>query len=272
MREQVYELATEFSSGAHGSSNYGLDEIYIKGKNLGEYVPLSYLSKKIPEIKTQRDLKAAGFVYSSADFLDEDSFKNWYQEQFNRKVTLKSLKEKGILHYPDELTIFGAVEKIVEIYDVLRDRKVINNGKNLPVQLGEWYAKCVFGLKQVKSSSQRGFDFFNDDGKKVEVIIDWNDRSSPKGVKLKKSLVDMSDFCIVIYISRNFMMRDVLMLDSSFIMRKYAGKGHTIFLKDSMVSGYFFSIADKQFNHVVNKNFLMKFSSGNFAMKLDGRL
>ena len=61
------------------------------------------------------------------------------------------------------------------------------NGKNLPVQLGEWYAKAVLGLYQKKSSSQRGFDFFTDEGKKVEVTIHWQDQTSPKGVKLKKS-------------------------------------------------------------------------------------
>lgn len=272
MKEKIYELATEFSAETHGSSDYGQDEVFVMGDSINRYVPLRYISKKISEIKDQDDLKERGFVYSSADFLDNDEFADWYKEQFNKKLTLKAKKGIGILHYPDELAIHSAIEKIVETYGVLRNKNVINNGKNLPVQLGEWYGKCVFGLKQVKSSSQRGFDFYSSENQRVEVVVNWNDRSSPKGVKLKKSLVDMSDYCIIIYMNTQFMIRDILLLDSDFILRKFAGKGHTVFLKDNMVSSYFFSVSDKHFNKVVNKNFLMKFSATNFAMKLDGRL
>ena len=42
----------------------------------------------------------------------------------------------------------------------MRKEQIILNGKNLPIQLGEWYAKNIFGLRQEKSSSQRGFDFY----------------------------------------------------------------------------------------------------------------
>ncbi len=272
MKNEIYELAREFSAETHGSSTYGEDEIFVMGEKRAEYVPLSFVSKKFTKIKNSSDLKEVGFVYSSADFLDDDEFSDWYKEQFNKKLTLKAKKNIGILHYPDELAIYAAIENIVATYKVLRTRNVINNGKNLPVQLGEWYAKCAFGLRQIKSSSQRGFDFYTEDNKRVEVIVNWSDRSSPKGVKLKKSLVDLSDICIILYMSSEFMIKDVLLLDSDFIKRKFGGKGHTIFLKDNMVSSYFFSVSSKHFDKVVNKNFLMKFASQSFVMKLDGRL
>ena len=54
----------------------------------------------------------------------------------------------------------------------------------------------------------------------------WSDASSPKGVKVKKSLVDLSDYLIVVYIANNFMIRELCFLDSSFVPRKFSGKGH----------------------------------------------
>ncbi|MCB9090942.1 MAG: hypothetical protein H6621_12150 [Halobacteriovoraceae bacterium] len=269
MKDIVFGLAHEFSSETHGSSNYDEDSVFVMGKNSSEYVPLSYISKKEPRIKSVKDLQSAGFIYSSADFLEDENFSDWYKSQFNKKLINKTKKSIGILNFPDELTILDSIQNVVKLYGVLREHNVINNGKNFPVQLGEWYAKCIFGLKQVKSSSQRGFDFYNEEDKRVEVMVHWNDRSSPKGVKLKKSLVDLSDYCIIIYMGSNFMLRDILMLDSDFIMRKFSGKGHTIFLKDNMVSSYFFSHSSKHFDKVVSKNLLMKFSSPHFAMKLD---
>jgi hypothetical protein len=271
VKDQVYELARGFSKESHGSSTYGQDQTFIKGEKSDEYVPLTFVKKNIKDIEGVRALQAKGFVYSSADYLESDEFAAWYKKQFNKKLSLKLKKGMGVLHYPEELTIYAAIESIVKVYDVLRSSKVINNGKNLPVQLGEWYAKCVFGLRQMKSSSQRGFDFYDSNNKRVEVVVNWSDRSSPKGIKVKKSLVDMSDFCIVIYMADNFMIRDILMLDSDFINRKLSGKGHTVFLKDINVANYFFSVSSKQFGSVVNKNFLMKFSSPSFAMKLEDR-
>ena len=48
----------------------------------------------------------------------------------------------------------------------LEKNLILNNRKKLPVQLGEWLCKSIFALKQEKTSSQRGFDFFKD-GKRV---------------------------------------------------------------------------------------------------------
>ena len=64
------------------------------------------------------------------------------------------------------------------------------------------------------------------------------------------------------------MIREICFLDSSFILRKFSGKGHTIFLKESEVSHYIFSKSEKQKEKVRNKSALLKFASPVFAMKL----
>ncbi len=71
------------------------------------------------------------------------------------------------------------------------------------------------------------------------------------------------------YVAKNFMIRDILFLDSDFIIRKFAGKGHTIFLKDSDVISYFFSKSNKHYGKIVNKPSLLKFSTPNLAMSID---
>jgi hypothetical protein len=272
VKEQVYKLAEEFSSTSHGSSDYDKDSVYVMGRDSKSYVPLNYLKKKMPEITSVENLQAQGYIFSSSDILDESDFKDWYSTQFSRRLTLKDAKLVGILHIPDSKQIFDAVNQIDKCYGMLRESFVILNGKNFPVQLGEWYAKCIFGLKQLKSTSQRGFDFVIGDGNKVEVKVHWNDSSSPKGVKLKKSLLELSHYTIIMYVSKNLMIRDVIFLDSEFILRKLDEKGHTIFVKDADVGSYFFSKSNKHFDKVVNKTALMKFASPSFAMKLDGRL
>ena len=270
MKNLIEEVAKEFSSQSHGSSDYWKDTMFVRGEKDDQFVPLSYLQKKHPDrVKSLEQLQGEGYVYSSLDFLELKSFENWYQKLFNKKLTLRTKKAIGIIHLPDTKKIFEAVEIVNQVYQIMKDYKVLVNGKNLPIQLGEWYAKSIFGLKQIKSSSQRGFDFFMEDGKKVEVKIHWQDVTSPKGVKLKKSLVEMSDYTIIMYVAKNFMIRDILLLDSDFVMRKFAGKGHTVFLKDGDVAGYFFSKSDKHFDRIVNKKALLQFASPNLAMKLD---
>ncbi|MBL7665947.1 MAG: hypothetical protein JNM93_12500 [Bacteriovoracaceae bacterium] len=271
MKDKIFELSQEFSAETHGSSHYDKEPIFVMGKNTNEYVPFSYIQKKIPEIKTIRDLLMNGFVYSSFDFLDTDHFKNWYLNQFSKKLLVKSYKSIDIFHFPDQKTIFDAVEVVNKQFDVLHKTFVLMNNKNLPVQLGEWYIKLIFGLKQVKTSSQRGFDFFDENEKKIEVKVQWGDKSSPKGVRIKKSLIELSDRTIVVYVAKSFMIRDILYLDSDFVLRKFSSKGHAVYLKDTDVSGYFFSKSDKHFDKVINKNSLMRFASPGFAMKLSGK-
>jgi hypothetical protein len=168
--------------------------------------------------------------------------------------------------------ILDQIGLVNKSYEILAAEQILLNGKNLPTQLGEWYAKCIFGLKQVKSTSQRGFDFVMGEGKRVEIQVEWSDASSPKGVKIKKTLVDLSDYCIIIYVAKNFMIREVCFLDSEYISRKFSNKGHTIFLKDSDVSSYFFSKSSKHFDKIINPITFLKYASPNLAMKLSEKL
>lgn len=269
MKDLVNEIAKEFSSQSHGSSDYHKESVFVQGETEDQFVPLIYLLKKNNQIKDVKNLQSSGYVYSSCDYLDPPFFDKWFQKQFNRKLDLKDKKTIGIVHLPDGKQIFDAVEIVNQVYKILKDTKVLINGKNLPVQLGEWYAKSIFGLRQIKSSSQRGFDFYTHDKKKVEVKIQWQDVTSPKGVKIKKSLCELSDYVVVMYVARNFMIRDVLFLDADFVLRKFGGKGHTIFLKDSDVNTYFFSKSDKHYDKIIYKSGLLKFATPNLAMKVD---
>jgi hypothetical protein len=272
LKDKVYEMARKFSGSTHGSSDYDKDSLFVRGSSDREYVPYSYLQKELPEVDSINKLKGEGFVYSSYDFLEVNEFDHWYQGQFNNLLSSKVMKNIGILHLPDQKAIFDTVEVVHQTFQILKDHKVLMNGKNLPIQLGEWYSKIIFGLHQIKSSSQRGFDFKTEEGKVVEVKVHWHDSTSPKGVKIKKSLAELSDYCIIMYVAKNFTIRDVLFLDSEFILRKFDTKGHTIFLKDQDVAGYFFSKSEKHFDKVVNKTALLKFASPTLAMKLEDRL
>ncbi len=272
LKNKVFELCQKFSGTTHGSSDYDKDHIFVRGSSDREYAPMNYIQKEMPEVENLNLLKAEGFVFSSYDFLEINEFDIWYQNQFNKRLSSKVMKNLGILHLPDQKAIFDTVEVVHQTFQILKDHKVLMNGKNLPIQLGEWYSKIIFGLHQIKSSSQRGFDFKTENGSTVEVKVHWHDLTSPKGVKIKKSLAELSDYCIIMYISKNFTIRDILFLDSEFILRKFDTKGHTIFLKDQDVAGYFFSKSDKHFDKVVNKTALLKFASPTLAMKLEDRL
>lgn len=271
MKEKIFEVATSFSKGSHGSSDYDQDEIYVMGEKNTDYVPLSFLQKSLKDVIDYKELQKFGFCYSSFDFLDDNSFSDWYEKQFSKKVKIRMGKSMGIMHYTDLSYIHKAVEEANKVYDVMRASHIVVNSKNLPIQLGEWYIKNIFGLKQIKSASQRGFDFKLDQSS-VEVKVHWADVSSPKGVKVKKSLLELSQVCILVYLAKNLHIRDICYLDSDYILRKLSDKGHTVFLKDQDIAPYFFSKSDKHFNKVVNKHLLMQFATSQFAMKLDGRI
>jgi hypothetical protein len=271
-KEQIMGLMEEFNSKGHGSSDYDKDLVFIMSDKEPVFIPWSWVIKSLPELKSPQQLKSEGFVFSSYDFLELSEFDQWYQKQFQKKLTSKLAKGVGILHFPDQKRIFETVNVVYETFQILKDHKVLINGKNLPIQLGEWYAKIIFGLHQVKSASQRGFDFKTEDGKVVEVKVHWQDLTSPKGVKLKKSLMELSNYTIVMYVAKNFTIRDILFLDSEFVLRKFDSKGHTLFLKDQDVLNYFFSRSNKHFDKVANMNALMRFASPQFAMKLDDKI
>jgi hypothetical protein len=272
LKEKVYGLIRKFSDSTHGSSDYDKDSVYIRGQSDKDYAPLSFIQKELPGIDSLAQLKSEGFVFSSYDFLEINEFDHWYQAQFNKRLSSKVMKGIGILHLPDQKAIFDTVEVVHQTFQILKEHKVLMNGKNLPIQLGEWYSKIIFGLHQIKSSSQRGFDFKTEEGKIVEVKVHWHDSTSPKGVKIKKSLAELSDYCIIMYVAKNFTIRDILFLDSEFILRKFDSKGHTIFLKDQDVAGYFFSKSEKHYDKVINKTALLKFAGPQLAIKLEDRL
>ncbi len=269
--ELIFELIQEFCKEPHGSTNYGKDEVYVQGKKPEDFAPFSFLTKKIPEITALEDLFDMGFIYNSYDIDEDPKFASWYKGQFAKVIPSSLRKKATVLYVPDHKEIFDCIKIVHDVYDRLRNHNILINGKNLPIQIGEWYAKSIFGLRQVRSASQRGFDFFIED-KRVEVKVHWNDRSSPKGAKVRKSLVRLSDYMIVMYVAKDFTIRDICFLDSSFVERKFDGKGHTIFLKDPDLSQYFFSNSSKHFDKIRNKGALMKFANPIFAMKLDGRL
>jgi len=270
--QKLHEEITVFSSSPHGSSDYDKDEYFIMNEGRNSFAPLKYLQKKIGEIKDIQTLLKKGFVYDSFELSNNESFSAWYEKQFGKKLQQKDARKISIVYVPNNKLILDQIEIVNRAYEVLADEQILLNGKNLPTQLGEWYAKCIFGLKQVKSSSQRGFDFVMSNGKSVEVQIEWSDVSSPKGVKIKKTLVDLSDYSVIVYVAKNFMIREICFLDSEFVSRKFGNKGHTIFLKDTDVSAYFFSKSDKHFDKIINPLTFLKYASPSLAVKLSEKL
>ncbi len=266
-QEHLYQEIEIFSKETHGSSDYFKETIFVKGSEQNHYAPLKYLCKKCEDIEGRDNLIKDGFVCDALDLYDQPEFIKWYEHQFARKLKRSEAKKIMIIYRPDNKSIFDAIEQVNKSYEILRDQHIILNNKNLPVQLGEWYAKCIFGLEQKKSTSQRGFDFLLE-GKRVEIKVEWGDASSPKGVKVRKSLADLSDYTIIMYIARNFRIREICFLDSDFILRKFGGKGHTIFLKDSDVTQYFFSSSMKHSNKVANSSALLRFATPQLAMKI----
>lgn len=259
----------EFNKQTHGSTNYHEEIYYVKRPGSNEFAPLVYLTKKNEKVENLNSVLSLGFVCESLELIEFKEFSDWFERQFSRKLKRTQARDVLIVSIPENSKILDAIETVHKGYEIFKENSVILNGKNLPVQLGEWYAKCIFGLRQVKSTSQRGFDFYAND-KRVEVKVHWSDHSSPKGVKLRKSLVDLSEYVIIVYIANNFMIREVCFLDSDFVLRKYSTKGHTIFLKDNDISDYFFSKSDKHLNKVVNSTALLKFSTPSLALKLAG--
>lgn len=270
--DKLGEEVKLFSSSTHGSSDYDRDEYFIMSENRIDFAPLKYIQKKIPDYKDINSLLKIGFVYDSFELSNNENFQDWYEKQFSKKLLRRDARKISIVYVPNNKLILDQIEIVNRSYEILSQEQILLNGKNLPTQLGEWYAKCIFGLKQLKSTSQRGFDFVMGDGKRVEIQVEWSDLSSPKGVKIKKTLVDLSDYCVIIYVAKNFMIREVCFLDSEYVSRKFSNKGHTIFLKDVDVSSYFFSKSTKHFDKIINPITFLKYASPSLAMKLSEKL
>jgi hypothetical protein len=265
--KELFREIKKFSSENQGSSNYFKEDYFIQGENEKEYAPFTYLKKTISWPESINDLLKKGFALNSYAFFGSIPFLNWYETKFARKLSDSGNPKITIVKLMDNKSIISAIEKANDAYSVFREQKIILNGKNLPTQLGEWYARIIFGLFQKKSASQRGFDFKIGD-KTVEVKVHWADSSSPKGVKLKRSLIALSEFCIIIYLANNFMIREICFLDSPFIIRKFGAKSQTIFLKDSDISDYFYGKSKKHKDKIVNPVALLKFSTPTFALKM----
>jgi hypothetical protein len=258
---------SKFSKESHGSSNYHQDELFVMGRGSGEFAPLKYLVKKVEGAVDAHSLVKLGFIHDSYELFEIETFAPWFEKQFSRKLLRKHARLVSILHLPDTKTALATIEAVNRCYETLRQEQILFNNKNLPVQLGEWYAKFIFGLQQKKSTSQRGFDFYVDSSR-VEVRVQWGDLPSPKGVKIRKSMAELSKHAVIIYLANNFMIREVCYLDCDFILRKFSCKGHTIFLKDGDIESYFFSKSSKHFDKVVNSGLLLQFANPALAIKL----
>ena len=157
--QKLSEEITLFSSSTHGSSDYDKDEYFIMSEDRKEFAPLRYIQKKVPECKDVNSLLRSGFVYDSFELSNNEAFQVWFEKQFSKKLLKRDAKKISIVYVPNNKMILDQIGLINKSYEILTHEQILLNGKNLPTQLGEWYAKCIFGLKQVKSTSQRGFDF-----------------------------------------------------------------------------------------------------------------
>ncbi len=262
MKEKLAKFILEYNSKKHGSSDHFKQSLYIENED--KYAPLEVFLKS--ENATLDEVLNLGYAHSSIEVFPNERFEKWYKNQYSKELSPNLKKKVGVYYIPRQLEVFNALEKISECYKVFRDHDVLINRKKLPVQLGEWYAKIIFGLEQNKSTSQRGFDFFLD-GKRIEVQVSWGDKSNIKGVKFRKSLVEMSEYCILIFLSDNLMVRDICFLDSEFVLRKYGSKGHFIFLKETEIRQYNFSQSNKQQDKVKNIPAMLRFAGPVFAMR-----
>lgn len=266
--EEIENLIELFSESNHGSSNYGEDSYFVETTlNKREvFIPFSFLKKKSNKIQSINDLLTNSYTFSFENISDNPNFVKWYEKSFAKKINTKRNKESKILYVPKYKEILDSLDAINRGYNVLREQQVLINNKKLAVQLGEWYSKMIFGLNQEKSTSQRGFDFYLDDNK-VEVKVNWSERALPKGIKIKKSLVELSNFTVFIFVNSSFLIRDICLLDSDYIIRKFSSKGHTIFLKEIEISNYMFSKSNKHFDKIKNKDVMLRYASPNFSEK-----
>ena len=262
MKENLKKFINDYNEKKHGSSDHYKQHLFVFDNEA--YAPLEVFLKN-EEVSLDEVLNL-GYAHSSIEVFPNELFEKWYKNQFSKEVTANLRKKIAVYYLPKQLEIFNAVEKISECYKVFREHDVLINRKKLPVQLGEWYAKIIFGLEQNKSTSQRGFDFYLD-GKRIEVQVSWGDRSNIKGVKFRKSLVEMSEYCILVFLSENLMVRDICFLDSEFVLRKYGSKGHFIFLKESDLRQYNFSKSNKKQDKVKNIPAMLRFAGPVFAMR-----
>jgi|GEM_PF-426746 len=266
----LFQEIKKFSQESHRTGNYYQETVFVQGDHEGWFAPFSYLKKNISEASSLKVLQQSGFVINSLDLTEEEEFCQWYEFQFGNKIKISHKKNVFILSASEDHLILKAIRDVHVLFDLLKKQNILLNSKNLPTQLGEWYAKKIFGLTQRKSLSQRGFDFFLEE-KRVEIKVTWGEMTSPKGIKLKKTLLQLSDFTILLFLANDFFIRELCFLDSEFLLRKFDTKGHTLFLKDRDIAPYFLSRSSFNQERVVDYNSLLKFSRPLLALKLSER-
>jgi hypothetical protein len=273
--QQLQKLIEEFCQETHGSSNYNQETLFLAGVEPGQFVPINYLKKKTKNLELESQLVEQGYIYGNYEFWEKSDFREWYEQQFGHKLPIKATKTINFLYKNNTDLILHSIDKIHEIYLQLNDQKIIINSKNFPIQLGEWYVKSIFGLKQVKSTAQKGFDFLMD-GDAVEIKVNWkihsSERPSPKGLKIKKSLVGLAQSCIFIFLSQDFRIKDLCLLQSDFLLKRFPTKGHTLFIKELEIAPFLLSRSDKYLVKLKNKKTLLLFSSPQLKQKLLNRI
>jgi hypothetical protein len=107
-----------------------------EGAAIGNMFLTASFRKRCQMLIPSTNSKSEGFVFSSYDFLEINEFDQWYLTQFNKRLSSKVMKNIGILHLPDQKAIFDTVEVVHQTFQILKDHKVLMNGKNLTNSIG----------------------------------------------------------------------------------------------------------------------------------------
>jgi hypothetical protein len=267
----VLSLINEFNQKIHDGAKHGEDDYFVQAGDDLLYAPLNYLKKKCPSLKSEADLLKLGFFFGPQDLHTESQFVLWYEKRFQRPLTPSIQKKAQFLFPAIQEEILHPLQVINQQFELLKKQRILTNSKDLPTQFGEWLTKSIFGLKHRKSmSQQRGFDFEWQD-KKVEVFVYWKlksqTQSSLKGLKIKKTDLHLYDICILVYLTPDFLIKDLCFLDSSYIQRKFASKGHSLFIQEEEIQMYFFTRSSKHYDKIINEKTLLTFASSSFLSK-----
>ncbi len=266
----ILSLIQEFNQKVHDGAKHGEDDLFVQGEMEDAYAPMTYLKKKCPLLKTEKDLLKIGFFFGPNEVGQNSTFAHWYEKRFQKLLPSSIQKKMQFLFPIQQEEMQRPLQLINEQYEWLKKNRILINSKDLPTQLGEWFAKSIFGLRHCKSMSQRGFDF-ELDGKKVEVFVHWKlsnqAKSSLKGMKIKKTDLNLYDFCILIYLTPDLLIKDLCFLDSSYIQRKFSTKGHSLFIQEEDIRMYFFGKSPKHYDKILNEKTLLTFASSHFLSK-----
>ena len=234
-------------------------DIFVQCPNGGLlYAPVRFLSCH----EDWCELLKIGYVCESHSLERFGDFKAWFEERYHRPMEGVSL-----LTIPDDSMVHRATELLMQAHEMLLDGSIVHSKKDIPLQIGEWYAKSIFGLTQCQSYCERGFKFYRRNFI-VEVKVVWGE-IPVRGVKVEKRRVEKSKYCLIVYLADNLKIQDICILDSSFVMKKWSNKGEFFFLRDEQISQYFFSRSTLHKNAIQNVSRLLKFSAPDFAERIE---